>query len=152
MLPRLMVAWVAIAATALAAGVFLALADIESMQAGIMAFAFAAATFFPALLLAIWWRRCSRLGAMLALGFGFAAMLAGIAFGGAHRRQFRFTIVAAALIGVVLGLIAGVIGSLLGPKPSPAAQAYFDELRDPTGDSLYERAQRRAAAAAASGQ
>ena len=57
MLPRLMVAWVAIAATALSAGVFLALADIEIMQAGIRAFAFAAATFFPALLLAIWWRR-----------------------------------------------------------------------------------------------
>ena len=75
MLPRLMVVWVAIAATALSAGVFLALADIEIMQAGITAFAFAAATFFPALLLAIWWRRCSRLGAMLALGFGFAVML-----------------------------------------------------------------------------
>jgi cation/acetate symporter len=123
------------------------------MQAGIRAFAFAAATFFPALLLAIWWRRYSRLGAMLALGFGFAVMLAEIAFGGAIiAGQFRFTIVAAALIGVMLGLIAGIVGSLLGPKPSPAAQAYFDELRDPTGDSLYEQAQRRAAAAAASGQ
>ena len=153
MLPRLMVVWVAIAATALSAGVFLALADIEIMQAGIRAFAFAAATFFPALLLAIWWRRYSRLGAMLALGFGFAVMLAEIAFGGAIiAGQFRFTIVAAALIGVMLGLIAGIVGSLLGPKPSPAAQAYFDELRDPTGDSLYEQAQRRAAAAAASGQ
>ena len=149
MLPRLMVVWVAIAAAALGAGVFLALADIDVMQVGIRAFALAAATFFPALLLAIWWRRCSRLGAMLALGFGFAAMAAEVAFGGTViAGQFRLTPVAAALIGVVLGLIAGLIGSLLGPKPSPAAQAYFDELRDPTGDSLYERAQRRAAAAA----
>jgi cation/acetate symporter len=149
MLPRLMVVWVTIAATALSAGVFLALADIEIMQAVIRAFAFAAATFFPPLLLAVWWRRCSRLGAMLALGFGFAAMLAEIAFGGTTiAGEFRLTTVAAALIGVVLGLIAGLVGSLLGPKPSPAAQAYFEELRDPTGDSLYERAQRRAAAAA----
>ena len=51
MLPRLMVVWVAIAAAALSAGVFLALADIEIMQAGITAFALAAATFFPVLLL-----------------------------------------------------------------------------------------------------
>jgi cation/acetate symporter len=151
MLPRLMVVWVAIAATALSAGVFLALADIDVMQAGIRAFALAAATFFPGLLLAIWWRRCSRLGAMLALGMGFAAMATELAFGGTViSGLFSLTPVAAALIGVALGLIAGLVGSLLGPKPSPAAQAYFDELRDPTGDSLYERAQRRAAAAAAS--
>jgi Na+(H+)/acetate symporter ActP len=76
-------------------------------------------------------------------------MAAEIAFGGAAiAGQLRFTVVAAALIGVIVGLIAGLIGSLLGPRPSPAAQAYFEELRDPTGDSLYERAQRRAAAAA----
>src|SRR4029078_12633152 len=59
MLPRLMVGWVAIAAAAPRAGVFLALADIDVMQVGIRAFALAAATFFPALLLAIWWRRRS---------------------------------------------------------------------------------------------
>ena len=41
-----------------------------------------------------------------------------------------------------------LIGSLLGPKPTPAEQAYFEELRDPSGDALYDRAQRRAAAAA----
>jgi hypothetical protein len=39
-----------------------------------------------------------------------------------------------------------VIGSLLGPKSTPAEQAYFEELRDPSGDALYDRAQRRAAA------
>ena len=90
---------------------------------------------------------------MLALGFGFAAMAAELAFGGAAiAGEIHLTPVAAALIGVALGLIAGIVGSLLGPKPSPAAQAYFEELRDPTGDSLYEQAQRRAAAAAASGQ
>jgi Na+(H+)/acetate symporter ActP len=90
---------------------------------------------------------------MLALGFGFAAIAGELAFGGTVvAGQFTLTTVAAALIGVVLGLIAGIVGSLLGPKPSPAAQSYFEELRDPTGDSLYEQAQRRAAAAAASGQ
>jgi cation/acetate symporter len=149
MLPRIMVAWVAIAAVALSTGVFVAIADFDVLQAGIRAFALAAATFFPVLLLAIWWRRCSRLGALLALGSGVTVMLAEMAFGGAViAGDFRFTVVAAALIGVVLALTAGVAGSLLGPKPSPAAQAYQEELRDPTGDSLYERAQKRALATA----
>jgi len=147
-LPRLMVAWVAIAATALAAGVFLAFAEIDVMQVAIMAFASAAAIFFPVLLLAIWWRRCTWLGAMLALGLGFATMATAIAFGDAPiAGQFRLTTVIAALIGAALGLIGGLIGSLLGPKPTPAEQAYFEELRDPSGDALYDRARRRAAAA-----
>jgi len=147
-LPRLMVAWVAIAATALAAGVFLAFAEIDVMQVAIMAFASAAAIFFPVLLLAIWWRRCTWLGAMLALGLGFATMATAIAFGDAPiAGQFRLATVIAALIGAALGLIGGLIGSLLGPKPTPAEQAYFEELRDPSGDALYDRARRRAAAA-----
>src|SRR6476646_2189746 len=148
-LPRLMVAWVAIAATALAAGVFLAFAEIDVMQVAIMAFASSAAIFFPVLLLAIWWRRCTWPGAVLALGLGFATMATAIAFGDAPiAGQFRLTTVITALIGAALGLIGGLIGSLLGPKPTPAEQAYFEELRDPSGDALYDRAQRRAAAAA----
>ena len=58
-LPRLVAVWVAIAATALSAAVFLAFADFDVLQAVVTAFAFSAATFFPALLLAIWWRRCT---------------------------------------------------------------------------------------------
>jgi cation/acetate symporter len=142
---------VAIAATALAAGVFLAFAEIDVMRVAIMAFASAAATFFPVLLLAIWWRRCNWLGAMVALGAGFGTMAAAVAFGGAPiAGQFRLTTVLAALIGAALGLIGGLIGSLLGPKPTPAEQAYFEELRDPSGDALHDRPQRRTAVAAAS--
>ena len=148
-LPRIVVAWVAIAATALSAGVFLALADIDVLQAAVTALAFAAATFFPTLLLAIWWKRCTWLGAMLALGVGVAAMAAALAFGGTPvADQFRLTTVIAALMGAALGLIAGLIGSVIGPKPSPAQLAYFEELGDPGGDALYDRALRRAAAAA----
>ena len=36
---------------------------------------------------------------------------------------------------------------MFGPQPSPQEQAYFDELREPGGEALYERAQRRVVAA-----
>ena len=143
-LPRLMAAWVAIAATALSAAVFLAFANIDLMQAGVTAFTFAGASFFPVLLLAIWWRRCTWLGAMLALGLGFGAMAVEIGFGGSFGSgNVHLTTVIAALIGATLGLIGGVVGSLLGPRPSAAERAYFEELRDPGGEALYDRAQRR---------
>src|SRR4029078_5440586 len=108
-LPRLMVVWVAIAATALAAGVFLAFAEIDVMQVAIMAFASSAAIFFPVLLLAIWWRRCTWLGAVPAVGLGVATLATAIAVGDAPlARQFRLATVIAALIGAALGLIGGL--------------------------------------------
>jgi cation/acetate symporter len=148
-LPRLVVAWVAIAAAALGTAVFLAIADIDLMQAAVTAFAFVSATFFPVLLLAIWWGRCTRLGAMLAMATGLAVMGVEVAFGGAFGSgQVGFTTIIAALIGTILALVVGVVASLLGAAPSPAEAAYFEELRDPAGEALYDRAQRRAAAAA----
>jgi cation/acetate symporter len=147
-LPRVVVVWVAIVATALSAAVFLALADIELMQAAISAFAFAAATFFPALLLAIWWKRCTRWGAMAALVLGVIVM--GLQLGLAGNFGFGLaplTTVMAALIGAALGLLGGLAGSLIGPRPSAAEETYFDELRDPGGDALYDQTRRRAAAA-----
>jgi cation/acetate symporter len=135
-LPRVMVVWVAIAATALSAAVFLALADIDLMQTGVTAFAFAAATFFPVLLLAIWWKRYTRWGAMIALVLGFAAM----SLGSGHVNT-----IIAALIGATLGFVGGLSGSLIGPRPSAAEDTYFEELRDPNGEALYDRAPRPAA-------
>ena len=68
---------------ALTAAVFLAIADVDPLGAALMAFAFAAATFFPALLLAIWWRGCTKWGAMAALVTGFVVMLGDVVFGSA---------------------------------------------------------------------
>ena len=147
-LPRVMVVWVAIAATALSAAVFLAFAGIDLMQAAVTAFAFAAATFFPVLLLAIWWKRCTVWGALAAMVLGFGAMSLDVAFGASLAAGHpHLTMVVAALIGAALGLVGGVAGSLIGPRPSAAADNYFEELRDPFGETLYDRALRRAASA-----
>lgn len=147
-LPRVMVVWVAIAATALSAAVFLAFAGIDLMQAAVTAFAFAAATFFPVLLLAIWWRRCTVWGALAAMVLGFGAMSLDVAFGASFAAGHpHLTMVVAALISAALGLVGGVAGSLIGPRPSAVADNYFEELRDPFGEALYDRALRRAASA-----
>jgi Na+(H+)/acetate symporter ActP len=149
-LPRLIAAWAAIAATALAAAVFLAIADLDPLLAALMAFAFAAATFFPALLLAIWWRGCTKWGAMAALATGFAVMLADAVFGGALGiGKAGFTTSLASLIGAALALLAGIAVSLYVRKPSQAEDLYREELRDPGGETIYDRAQLRAAATAA---
>ena len=149
-LPRLVAAWAAIAATALAAAVFLVIADVDPLKAALMAFAFAAATFFPALLLAIWWRHCTKWGAMAAMSTGFTVMLTDAVFGGALGiGQAGFTTSLASLIGAALALVTGIAVSLYRPQPSLAEETYYEEMRDPGGETIYDRAQLRAAAAAA---
>lgn len=150
-LPRLVAAWAAIAATALAAAVFLVIADVDPLKSALMAFAFAAATFFPALLLAIWWPRCTRWGATTALAAGFAVMVTDALFGKALGLfGAGFSAPLASLAGVVLALITGIAASYAQAAPSKVEADYREAMRNPDGDAVYDRAQARAAAAAAS--
>ena len=149
-LPRLVAAWAAIAATALAATVFLLIAELDPLKAALTAFAFAAATFFPALLLAIWWRRSTKWGVMTAMATGFAVMLAETVLGGAFGLGTAgFSTSLASLIGAAIALVAGVAVSLYLRKPSKGEETYREEMRDPDGETIYDRAQARAAVQAA---
>jgi cation/acetate symporter len=148
-LPRLTAAWASIAACALAAAVFLMIADLDPLRTALMAFAFAAATFFPTLLLAIWWPRCTKWGALAALATGFAVVLAEAALNGLFGLgQAGFSASVASLGGAGLALVAGVAVSLYFGRPTKAEDSYREEMRDPDGETIYDRAQMRAAAAA----
>ena len=149
-LPRLIAAWAAIAASALAAAVFLLIAEVDPLKAALTAFAFAAGTFFPALLLAIWWRRCTKWGVFAAMATGFVVMLGELVVGGIFGfSNAGFTTSLASLIGALLALVAGVAVSLYLRKPSQGEDNYYEEMRDPEGETIYDRAQARAAAHAA---
>jgi cation/acetate symporter len=148
-LPRLAAAWAAIAATALAAAVFLVIADVDPLRAAITALAFAAATFFPVLVLAIWWRGCTAWGALAAMGTGFTIMLLKVTAGAMIGGDAGAGTAIASLLGALLATGAGVGASLYGPRASEAATAYCTELRDPGGEAIYDRVQQRAAASAA---
>jgi Na+(H+)/acetate symporter ActP len=138
----LTIAWVTIGAVGIAACVFLMFADIDLLRAAIAAFAFAGATFFPVLVLAIWWRQCTKLGAMVAMGTGFTVMVLDAFFGGlSGSGPLQAPI--AALIGASLSAAAGVAATLFGPGLQSAEESYFEDLRDPAGEAIYDRAQQR---------
>ncbi|MGH6735080.1 MAG: solute symporter family protein [Methyloceanibacter sp.] len=151
-LPRLMAAWAAIAACALAAAVFLFIAEVDALRAAVTAFAFAAATFFPVLLLALWWPRCTAWGALAAMGTGFAILVFFITAGAFGLGETVAGTSAAGLIAAALALGAGVGASLYGPAPSAAEMAYYEEMRKPEGEAIFDRAQKRAATASAAEQ
>ena len=146
-LPRLMAAWAAIGACALAVAIFLLIAEVDALHVAVTAFAFAAATFFPVLLLALWWPRCTMWGALAGMGTGFVILFLAVALGGAADTAVSTSV--ASLVAVILGLGAGVGASLYGPAPAASDIAYYEELRRPEGEAIFDQAQQRAAAASA---
>ena len=147
-LPRLMVVWAAIAACALVAAIFLFIAEVDALRSAVTAFAFAAATFFPVLMLAIWWPRCTALGALASLGTGFGILFLSLTVGGLFGiAETAAGTCAASLIAGVLAFGAGVGASLYGPSATVSDAAYFEAMRRPDGETLFDQAKARAATA-----
>lgn len=149
-LPRLMATWAAIGACALAASVYLFIAEVDALRTAVTAFAFAAATFFPVLLLATWWPRCTAWGALASLATGFAVLFLAVTVGGLFGvAETAVGTAMACLVAAALALGAGVGASLYGPAADASEIAYYEEMRKPDGETLFDQAQARAAVAAA---
>ena len=111
--------------------------------AQVVAFAFglAASSFFPAILLGIFWRRTTREGAI-------AGMISGILFTAAYIVWFRLlhpeldsaeqwwlgiSPEGIGTIGMLLNLAVTVVVSRLTPAPPPSVQSLVDRVRVPRG-------------------
>ena len=108
------------------------------------AFSLAAATFFPALVLGIFWRRANRAGAVAGMLAGVGLCLwymarnlpgprAWLSLGpaGADLRWWGIDPMSAGVFGVPLGCAVLVLVSLLTPRPAAAEVAMVDALRRP---------------------
>ena len=108
------------------------------------AFSLAAATFFPALVMGIFWRRANRAGAVAGMLAGAGLCLwymarnvagprafFGLGEPGADLRWFGIDPVAAGVFGVPLGCLVLVVVSLLTRAPGPQEQAVAEQLRLP---------------------
>ncbi|GFO83035.1 MAG: sodium:solute symporter [Methyloceanibacter sp.] len=147
-LPRLLVAWAGIGLIALLMAVYLFFADVDALSYAVTAFAFAGATFFPVLLLAIWWPRCTVWGALASLATGFAVMFLAMTLGGLFGiAESAAGTAGASLAAAVLAFAAGVGASLYGPPPTKADTDFYEAMRRPDGETLYDQAEARAAAA-----
>jgi len=112
--------------------------DILSMVA--WAFSLAAAGNFPALVLGVWWKRCTAAGAVAGIitGFGITLFYLVMTQYGGMSEWFGIKNISAALFGLPVGVIVMVVVSLLTPEPSKEIQELVDELRKPRGGTLME--------------
>jgi len=115
------------------------------------AFSFAAAAFFPALVLGVFWKRANKWGAVFGMisGLGITMYymvmnqpwLRGI-FGVTSPVDLWFGIqpISAGVFGVPLGFAVIIIVSLLSPAPSRAVQELVEHVRYPNVKTAGARA------------
>lgn len=121
-----------------------AMLDFDILPAVAWAMSLGGSAFLPALALSVWWPRTTVWGliAAMAVGFGVAALqIATIEFAGLDD-WLGVSDLLAAVFGVPAGLLAGVLASLATPPPPPEVAALAEEIRDPTGETIHDRAVR----------
>lgn len=120
-------------------------ADILFMVSA--AFSFAASSFFPALVMGVFWRRANKWGATLGMFAGLLTTFAYMAHTHPWLREWVFGVtraepvdlwwgiqpVAAGVFGAPMAFLTIIVVSLLTPRPDPATEALVDYLREPGG-------------------
>ena len=122
-------AMIFIAAVAAAIAATRRLAIIVQLVA--WAFSLAAATFFPVLVLGIFWKRANGRGAVAGMISGLIVTLAYMLLN-ARDPSFNvlgITNVAAGVFGVPVNFLVTIVVSKLTPPPSPETQALVESLR-----------------------
>ncbi len=139
---RVMISKILLLVVALAAAFVAAQKPADILFLVSAAFSFAAAAFFPALSLGIFWKRANKWGATLGMiaGLGITfyymattqAWMRGI-FGVTSPVELWWGIlpISAGLFGVPLGFAVIIIVSLLTPAPSPHTQELVEHVRYP---------------------
>lgn len=141
---RVVASKVVVMAVALFAALVAALKITDILQFVAAAFSLAAAAFFPALVLGIFWRRANGVGAVwgmlsglavcayyMATNMPFLRALFGVTRPLADCQWFKLDAVAAGVFAVPVGLVVMAVASLASSPPTPAQRAMIDRMRYP---------------------
>jgi cation/acetate symporter len=130
----------AIGGGAVLGGVIALIAPTDPLRLLLWSLALSGSTFFPVLVLSIWWKRMNGFGAIAGMSCGFAVAVLTILAGEANILGLD-----GALAGI-LGLPAGALGALLAsiatPGPSRGVLELVREIRIPGGEVIYDREMR----------
>ncbi len=141
---RVIASKVLVMVVAFLAALIAALKITDILQFVSAAFSLAAAAFFPALVLGIFWRRANAAGALAGMVTGLAVCgwymatnlpllrgLFGVTRPLAECQWFGIEPIAAGVFGVPAGLLTMAVVSLLTPPPGPEIQQLIDRMRFP---------------------
>lgn len=137
---RLHTARLAMAGTAVAGGVVALLAPTDPLRLLLWSLALSGSTFFPVLVLSIWWKRMNDFGAIAGMSCGFAVAVLTILAGEANILGLDGPL--AAMLGLPAGALGAILASLATPQPSRSVLELVREIRIPGGEVIYDREMR----------
>ena len=145
---QLLVARIAMAAAVLAAGYLGANPPGFAGQVVALAFGLAAASFFPALVLGIFWKRCTAAGAAAGMAVGLAVTAAYFVWTLPEESAWFFlgndpildiAPVGFGIIGMVVNFVVTIVVSQFTKKPSEVMQELVEEIRYPGRTQLVAK-------------
>ncbi len=143
-LTRVIMMRIAMIATALAAGWIAQNQNYDGFRLVCWALALTGSTFFPVLVLSIWWKRCTSSGAIAGVITGFLVSFSYIwitefAAGG---KIFGIDGILASVFGIPLSFGMTILISLITQKPILRVDEFVEDMRMPGGETLSDRATR----------
>jgi cation/acetate symporter len=145
---QLLVARIAMAVAVLAAGYLGANPPGFAGQVVALAFGLAAASFFPILVLGIFWKRCTAAGAAAGMGVGLAVTVAYFVWTLPSESAWFFlgkdpiwdiAPVGFGLIGMLINFVVTIVVSQFTAKPSVLMQELVEEIRYPGRTDLVAK-------------
>ncbi|MEM1046577.1 MAG: sodium:solute symporter family protein [Pseudomonadota bacterium] len=139
---RLVAARFILLGIAVAAAFTAVLAPPDILHLVAWAFSLAAAGNFPALLLGIWWDRCTSQGAIAGMIAGFGTTLGYLIytgpapFGFANEPIFGIATISAGIFGLPIGFAVTIAVSLMTPAPSEEMRQMIRAIRRPGGATV----------------
>jgi cation/acetate symporter len=140
---RLTVARVLLVVVAIVAAAVAGTRPAGIIQMVAWAFSLAAAGFFAPLVLGIWWKRTTSLGAITGMMAGFGVCLFYLVGTRYYDMPLWFGIrnISSALFGLPVAFIVTYLVSMVTPAPSKQMQDFIDSIRVPKGDIKWVTAQ-----------
>lgn len=107
------------------------------------AFSIAASGLFPALVMGIWWKRTSNMGAVVGMIVGYGVCLYYLIMTQFYGMPLWFGIrnISCGLFGIPAAFIATYVVSLVTAPPSKEMQDFIDSIRIPVGEVKLARAE-----------
>lgn len=134
---RLATGRIALMLVAAVGGAVAILAPTDPLRLMIWALALSAATVFPVLLLAIWWKRTNAYGALAGILTGF--LVTAVTMLASESGWLGLDSALAGVFGLPAATAAAVLVTLVTPLAGRDALAFTSDMRVPGGETLYDR-------------
>lgn len=138
---RVWITRVFVAISACCGGLLTLLAPTDPLRLVLWALSLTAASLFPIMVLSIWWKRLTTLGALTGMVSGFA--VAAVAIFASEAGVFGLPSLIAGSVGLPIAAIVAMSVSALRPEASRHSLEVVRDIRVPGGQIIYDREMQR---------